>query len=85
MYVVVSLQDNQGDREKQTLLESICSHRELIPVWEQLATDHFDSWQVVSRQVFTPYSRLLISTAFAVVSRVTRVGCLWVTKMQSEP
>ena len=29
-----------------------------------------DPWQVVLRQVFTPYSRLLISSAFVVVSRV---------------
>ena len=24
-----------------------------MPVWEQLATDQFDPWQVVPRQVFT--------------------------------
>ena len=30
----------------------------------------FDPWQVVPRQAFTPYSRLLISTAFVVVSCV---------------
>ena len=57
--------DNQRDREQQTLLKSISS-----PVWEQLAMDQFDPWQVIPRQVFTPYSRLLISTAFVVVSRV---------------
>ena len=33
----------------------------------------FDPWQVVPRQVFTPYSRLLVSTASVVVSRA---GCL---------
>ena len=33
----------------------------------------FDPWHVLPRQVFTPYSRLLISIAFSVVSRV---GCL---------
>ena len=44
--------------------------------WEQLATDQFDPCQVVLRQVFTPYSHLMISSAFVVVSRV---GCLWVT------
>ena len=38
--------------------------------------DQFDPWQVVPRQVFTPYSRLLISVAFDVVSRV---DCLGVT------
>ena len=38
--------------------------------------DQFDLWQVVPRQVFTPYSCLLISTAFVVVSYV---GCLGVT------
>ena len=35
--------------------------------------DQFDCWQVVPRQVFTPYSHLLISTAFVIASRV---GCL---------
>ena len=37
--------------------------------------DQFDPWQVVPSQVFTPFSRLLISTAFI----VSRVGCLRVT------
>ena len=41
-----------------------------------LPRDHFDPWQVVPRLIFTRYSRLLISTAFVVVSRV---GCLRVT------
>ena len=49
-----------------------------MPVWKQLATDQFDPCQVVPRQVFTPYSRLLILTAFVVVSRV---GCIGVTGM----
>ena len=43
--------------------------------WEQLATDQFDPWQVIPGQVFTPYSCLLISTAFDFVSHV---GCLGV-------
>ena len=38
--------------------------------------DQFALWQVVPGQVFTPYSRLLISTVFVVVSRVC---CLEVT------
>ena len=38
--------------------------------------DQFDPWQVVPRQVFTPYFRLLISTAFVVVSSA---GCHLVT------
>ena len=38
--------------------------------------DQFDPWQVVPRQVFSLYSRLLISTAFVVFSRV---GCLGIT------
>ena len=50
------------------LLKSVNSLRELIPVWEQLDTDQFDPCQVVPRHVFTPYSCLLISTAFVVVS-----------------
>ena len=68
--------DYQRDREQQALLKSINSKKEEIPVWDQLATDQFDPWQVVPRQVFTLYSRLLISTAFVVASRV---GCLGVT------
>ena len=47
-----------------------------IPVWEQLATDQTDPWQVVPSQVFTPYDCLLISVDFVVLCRV---GCLWVT------
>ena len=38
--------------------------------------DRFDPWQVVPRQVFTPYDCSLISVAFVVLCRV---GCLWVT------
>ena len=57
-------------------LKSICNHREKILVWEPLAADQTDPWQVVPRQVFTLYSCLLISTAFVVVSRV---GCDRVT------
>ena len=38
--------------------------------------DQFDPWQVVPRKAFTPYFRLLISTAFVVVSCV---GCLRIT------
>ena len=47
-----------------------------IAVWEQLATDKNDLWQVVPRQVFTPYDCLLISVACVVLCRV---NCLWVT------
>ena len=47
-----------------------------IPVWEHLATDQTDPWQVVPRQVSTPYDCLLISVAFAFLCCV---GCLWVT------
>ena len=32
--------------------------------------DHTDPWQVVPRQVYTPYYCLLISVAFVVLSRV---------------
>ena len=42
---------------------------------KQLATDQTDRGKLFPRQVFTPYFRLLISTAFVVVSRV---GCLGV-------
>ena len=55
-------------------------NRVQIPVWEQLATDQFDPWQVVPRQVFTPYDCLLISVAFVILCRV---GCLWVTGVTS--
>ena len=37
--------------------------------------DQTDPWQVVPRQVLTPYDCLLISVAFVVLYRV---GCLWV-------
>ena len=37
--------------------------------------DQCDPWQVVPRQVFTPYDCLLISVGFV---GVCRVGCLWV-------
>ena len=76
--------DNQRDREKQTLLKSITSHRVYIPVWEQFATDLSDPWQVVPRQVFTPYSRLLISTAFVFVRHVGCLGVTGVRKMSLE-
>ena len=36
--------------------------------------DQFDPWQLVPRQAFIPYSRLLISTAFVIVSRVDCLG-----------
>ena len=68
--------DNQRDREQQSLLKSIDSNGEYIPIWEQLARNQFDPSQVVSRQVFTLYSHLLISTAFVVVNRV---GCFGVS------
>ena len=44
--------------------------------WEQLAIAQTDMWTVVPRQVFTPYSRLLISTVFVVANCL---GCLGVT------
>ena len=37
---------------------------------EQIATDQTDPWQVVPRQVFTPYECLLVSVAFVVLCRV---------------
>ena len=43
-------------------------------VREELATDQFDPWQVVPRQIFTLHSRLLTSTSFVVVSRVRCLG-----------
>ena len=43
-----------------------------MPVWDQLATDQFDPWQVVPRQEFTSNSCLLISAVFVIVSCV---GC----------
>ena len=67
---------NATENNNCNLNQSISSHRELIPVWEQLAMDQFDPWQVVPRQVFTPYSHLLISTVIVVVSHI---GCLEVT------
>ena len=46
--------------------------------------DQFDTWQVVPRQVFTPYSRLLISTAFVVVSHMGCLGVSGVVKLSGE-
>ena len=39
-------------------------------------------WQVVSRQVFTPYDCLLLSVAFVVLCHV---GCLWLTGVYMLP
>ena len=36
--------------------------------------DQNDTWEVVPKQVFTPYCHLFISSAFVVLSPV---GCLW--------
>ena len=44
-----------------------------------MSWNNFDPWQVVPRQVFIPYSHLLISTALVVVSCV---GCLGVTGLK---
>ena len=38
-----------------------------------MSGDQTDPWQMVPRQVFTPYDCLLISVAFVVLCRV---GCL---------
>ena len=46
----------------------------LIPVWEQLATDQTGPWQVVPRQLYTPYDYLLISVVFVVLCRVRCLG-----------
>ena len=63
-------------RKRTTNATETNKHREKIPVWVQLAKDQFDPWQVGPRQVLAPHSRLLISTAFDVLSRV---GCLGIT------
>ena len=57
---------NKQSLEANTCRETTCHGS----VWEQLATDQFYPCLVVPRQVFTPFSRLLISTALVVVSRV---------------
>ena len=49
-----------------------------IPVWEQLATDQPDPWQVVPRQVFTSYDCLSISVAFVVLCRDCCLGVIGV-------
>ena len=72
--------DNQ--RQQHTQLQSTGGNRVLIPVWEQLATDQTDPWQVVPKHAFTHYGRLLISVAFVFLCRV---GCLWVTSVVSVP
>ena len=53
-----------------------------LPVWEQLATDQFDPWQVVPRQVFIPSSCLFISTVLVVISPV---GCLRIFGVRFSP
>ena len=64
---------------QQTQLKSTGGNWVYIPVWEQLATDQTDPWQVVPRQIFTPYDCLLISVAFVVICRV---GCPWVNDVE---
>ena len=54
-------------------------HRELIPVWDQLAIDQFDLWQVVPRQVYTPYSTCVCCCQSRRLSWVTGVY-LWLLK-----
>ena len=48
--------------------------------------DQFDPWQVVLRQVFTPYDCLLISVAVVVLCRVGSLGVpvadMRITKIQ---
>ena len=66
----------QPTQQGTTNATKIDKRSELISVLEQFATDQFDPWQIVPRQVFTPYSRLLVSTSFVVVSRI---DCLGVT------
>ena len=51
-------------------------------MWEQLATDQTDPWQVVPRQVFTPYDCLMISVAFVVLCRVGYLGVTGVFNFQ---
>ena len=46
-----------------------------MTVWKQLTKDQNDSCVVVSCQVFTPFKRLLISSALVVFSHV---HCLWI-------
>ena len=57
-------------RQRTTNATELNKQSQGVIVWELLATDQTDPWQIVPRQVLTPYSRLLILTAFAVVSRV---------------
>ena len=59
--------DNQRDREQQTLLKSIASH---------ISGNNLPRIILIHDKLFLVYSRLLISTAFVVV---TCVCCLWVT------
>ena len=49
-------------------------HGNLFP--DRYLQDQTDPWQVVPRQVFTPYECLLISVVFVVLCCV---GCLWLT------
>ena len=44
---------NKRHREQQTLLKSVSGHGEKIPVWEQLATDQTDPWQIFTKDIYT--------------------------------
>ena len=69
--------DNQHTRERTTNATEIIKQSSAVNTClEQFAMDQFDPWQVVPRQVFTLYSRLLISIMFVGVSHV---GCLGIT------
>ena len=69
--IILPVTQRQPTRQRTTNATEINKQSAVL---EQLVTDQFDPWQVVPRQVFTPYSRLLISTAFVVVIRVVCLG-----------
>ena len=87
----------RGDNYTLLLFEHTITQRQATPQRKTKATEinkqsygvntclgttcHKSVWQVVPRQVFTPYFHLLISTAFVVVSHA---GCLRVTGVNTK-
>ena len=77
MLFLISVTTRQPTRLTTTnAVEIITRKYDVNTCLEQLATDQADPWQVVPRQIFTPFDCLLISVAFVVLCCV---GCLWVT------
>ena len=63
------------------IVDFLTAISEKILVWEQLASDHFNLWQAVSRQIhmyFQSYSHISVLSAILVL---VPVGSLRITSM----